>query len=220
MPCHLQNVLLTRSYHSADCYTDHSFVCSKIRLQPKKLHRSKSPGKPRINTNCTRSLEMSEKFCRSIRDALHSDTPEGDAQQRWSHLRNTIHDIAFSVFGKKTRKSPDWVEANSTVLTALTEKRCAAALDYKQNPSQASLQTLMSARNEVQRTARRCANDFWLQLGESNRHAADTGNTAGVYDGTKKAIGPTVSKIAPLKTTTGVTITGRAKQMAMGGALL
>ena len=130
---------------------------------------------------------MSEKFCRSLRDALRSDTPEGDAQQMWSHLRNTIHDIAFSVFGKKTRKSPDWFETNSTVLTALTEKRRAAALDYKQKPSQASLQTLMSARSEVQRTARRCANDFWLQLGESNHHAADTGNTVDVYDGIKKA---------------------------------
>lgn len=160
---------------------------------------------------------MSEKFYRSLRDALHSDTPEGNAQQRWSQLRNTIHDIAFSVFGKKTRKSPDWFEANTTVLTAPTEKRRA---NYKQNPSQALLQTLMSARNKVQRTARCFANDFWLQLGASNHHAADTGNTAGVYDGIKKAIGPTKSKIAPLKTTTGVTITDRAKQMAMGGTLL
>ena len=100
-------VLLTRSYHSAHCYTDHSLVCFKIRLQPKKLHRSRSPGKLRINTNCTRSLEMSENFFRCLRDALHSDTPDGDAQQRWSHLRNTIHNIAFSLFGKKTRKSPD-----------------------------------------------------------------------------------------------------------------
>ena len=64
-----------------------------------------------------------------------------------------------------------------------------------------------------QRTARRCANDFWIQLCESIQHAAYTGNTTGVYDGIKKAIGPTKSKIAPLKTTTGVTITDRAKQM-------
>ena len=64
---------------------------------------------------------MSEKFCRSLRDALRFDTPEGHAKQRWSHFRNIIHDIAFSVFGKKTRKSPDWFEANSIVLTALTE---------------------------------------------------------------------------------------------------
>ena len=206
-------MLLTRSYHSADCDSDHSHVCSKIRLQPKKLHRSKPPGKPRINTNCTRSPEMSEQFCRSLSDALRSDPPDGDAEQRWSHLRNTIHDLAFFVCGKKTWKSPDRFEANSTVLTALTEKRRAAALDYKQKPSQASLQTLMSARSEVQRTARRCANDFWLQLGESNHHAADTGNTVDVYDGIKKAIGPTKSKIAPLKTTTSVTITNRARQM-------
>lgn len=30
-------VLHTRSYHSADCDTDHSLVCCKIRMQPKKI---------------------------------------------------------------------------------------------------------------------------------------------------------------------------------------
>ena len=62
--CHLQNVLITRSYHSADCDTDHSLVISKLRLCPKKLHQSKPPGKPRINTS-RMSQQLSEEFRQS-----------------------------------------------------------------------------------------------------------------------------------------------------------
>ena len=46
----LNSVLLTRTYHSADCDTDHSMVASKVRLQPKQIHRSKTKGRPRLNT--------------------------------------------------------------------------------------------------------------------------------------------------------------------------
>ncbi|CAE1168771.1 unnamed protein product [Acanthosepion pharaonis] len=35
-----------RSYHSADCDTDHSFVCYKIKHQPKRYHRDKKQGHP------------------------------------------------------------------------------------------------------------------------------------------------------------------------------
>ena len=37
----LKNVLNTRSYDSAACNTDHSLVCCPIRLQPKRVHRTK-----------------------------------------------------------------------------------------------------------------------------------------------------------------------------------
>ena len=42
---------------------------------------------------------------------------------------------------------------------------------------------------------------------------ADTGNTMGVYDGIKKAIGTIHSKTAPLEPSTGETITAKSKQM-------
>ena len=32
---HLKNFLVTRTYHSADCDTDHSLVCCRVKLQPK-----------------------------------------------------------------------------------------------------------------------------------------------------------------------------------------
>ena len=44
----LNCVLVTRSHHSADCDTDPSLVSSKVRLQPKRTHRSKQKIRPRI----------------------------------------------------------------------------------------------------------------------------------------------------------------------------
>ena len=46
---HLKNFLVTKTYQSTDCYTDHSLVCCRIKLQPKKFHHTKQKGKTRIN---------------------------------------------------------------------------------------------------------------------------------------------------------------------------
>ena len=47
----IKNVLHTCSYHSADCDTDHSLVCCKIRLQPKKFYHAKKPRNPCIDVS-------------------------------------------------------------------------------------------------------------------------------------------------------------------------
>ena len=51
----LKNVLHPRSYHSADCNKDHSLVCCKIKLHPKRFHRTKKQANPRIEV-CKMSL--------------------------------------------------------------------------------------------------------------------------------------------------------------------
>ena len=43
--------------------------------------------------------------------------------------------------------------------------------------------------------------------------AAAMGNIRGMYDGIKKALGPTQSKMAPLKSATGEVITDQGRQM-------
>ena len=58
----LNNVLATRSYHSADCDTDHTMVCNKVRLPPRKLHRSKPTGRTRINVARTSDPQRREQF--------------------------------------------------------------------------------------------------------------------------------------------------------------
>lgn len=60
-------------------------------------------------------------LAKSQEDALQAKPPEGDAQQRWDHLRDTIHGTAFSVFGRKQGKTQDLFQANATELKTVTE---------------------------------------------------------------------------------------------------
>lgn len=66
----LKFVLCTRTYHSADCDTDHSIVLSKIRLLSKKIHRNRQVGIPLIDTINMHYPGKVEEFVKSFVNAL------------------------------------------------------------------------------------------------------------------------------------------------------
>ena len=105
------------------------------------------------------------------------------------------------------------MKANVTELSALIEVKRAALLKHHLHPSQSTLLALRYDRSQVQARARHCANKYWQDLCVSIQRAADIGSIRGVYEGIKKAIGPTHNKTAPLKTKSGETITDKSKQM-------
>ena len=208
----LNSVLNTRSYHSADCDTDHSLVGSKVRLQPKRIHYSKQKGRSRINTAGTSTPELCKRFANSIEEALR-DCPTSSAEERWNHIRDAIYNSAMDTFGKSKRQNPDWFEAGITKLEPAIAAKRTALLNYKREPSEKTLAALRKARNNTQRIARRCASDYWLNLCQSIQLSADCGNIRAMYNGMKKAVGPSAVKVAPLKSATGVVITDRGEQM-------
>ena len=209
----LKNILITRSYHSADCDTDHSLVCCKMRIKPKRIHRSKPAGNPRIDVGMTAHPDKAEEFAKALDEAFKTAPPQGSVEQMWERIRNTVHCTASIIFGKKKGKTQDWFEANSSKLLPLIEERRLALIEYKRIPNQRNLQIVRSARSKVQKMARQCANDFWIELCRGIQTAADTGNIRGMYEGIKKATGPTQSKTAPLKSLSGETIHDRGKQL-------
>ena len=117
------------------------------------------------------------------------------------------------MFGKKERPSQDWFNAFITDMEPVLEAKRLALLAYKDSPNEKTHAALRSARSVAQCTARRCANDYCLQLCTSIQAASEHGNIQGMFDGIKRAIGPTVKKTAPLKSTTGETIVDRNNQM-------
>ena len=114
----LKTVPLTRTYHNADCDTDHSLVCCKIRLQPEKLHSSKQKGKPHIYTTSMQFPEKVEGFAKSLKDALHQQNSE-----KWSYLRECIQKTAFATFGMKVSKNNDWFDAKSSEMNPVQRYR-------------------------------------------------------------------------------------------------
>ena len=211
----LKNVLHTRSYHSADCNTDHSLVCCKIRLQPKRFHRTKKQGNPRIDVSDMSQPNRMSQCADAFEREFGAAQPKDSATEKWEILRDTMQCTALATFGRKTSKSHDWFDAKSTEMRPVVEAKRTALIVYKQSPSERNLHILRAARSNVQQTARRCANEYWTQLSQDIQRAVITltGNIRGMYDGIKKALGPTQSKTAPLKSSSGEIITEKGQQM-------
>ena len=212
----LGNILHTRSFHSADCNTDHALICSKVRLTSKKIYHTKTKGLSRINTCYTRDKTKVQLFEDTFKAKLSSGVLQGDDNDidlKWSFLRDTIYTSAIASFGKRKRQNVDWFEAHWDEMQPVTETKRDAMLAHKQNPCPETLKALRAARSQAQRTARRCANAYWLDLCGKIQTAADNGNSRGMYDGIKAAVGPAVKKSAPLKNKAGEIITDQVKQL-------
>ena len=109
----LSSVLITHSYHSADCDTDHSLVHSKIRLQPKKIHHSRKEILTHINTCYSRDLVKIGEFLDTLQHTLSQD------DDPW----------------KRKRKNANWVEAFWLEMEPVITAKRTALLKCKQCPS-------------------------------------------------------------------------------------
>ena len=180
----LNSVLITRSYHSADCDTDHALVSSKVHLQPRTPNRSKPKGRPRINTAQMSVPLKVEEYASTLDQALE-DLPEHDATAKWNAMKDTIYSTAMSTFGKKKRPSQDWFNAHLPRMEPAIEAKRVAFLAHKRCPKEQTLAALRSAQSTTQRIARQCANDYWQQLCKEIQRSAESGNVRGMYNGIK-----------------------------------
>ena len=163
----IKNVLHTRSYHSADSDTDHSLVCCKIRMQPKKFHHTKTMGIPRLDVSKMSQPDLTEQFAQTFEKEFGSLQCGDSATEKWEVLGDTMCGIALATFGKRSSKSHDWFEAKSILMTPVIEAKRAALAEYKHTPNERNLQILRTARSKAQQTVRRCANEYWTELSEN-----------------------------------------------------
>lgn len=71
-------------------------------------------GRPRINTS-TCDHAKGETFANALNE--------------WEHSWDTICTAAMTTFGKKSRKSADWIETHAVEMTPVFEKRNALAMN-------------------------------------------------------------------------------------------
>ena len=114
---------------------------------------------------------------------------------------------------KKTHTNKHWFEEYINVLLLFIKAKLQAYVEYQHDQSIMSLNRLREARKVFRRTPKNYANEFWLKTSASIKAAADRADTKSVYDGIRKAVGPTKKLISPLQSATGEILHNRDKQI-------
>ncbi|KAI8483145.1 hypothetical protein Bbelb_391640 [Branchiostoma belcheri] len=117
----LNSVLRTRSYHSADCDTDHALVSSRVRFKPRNLYRSRPKGSPRINVAHMSLPNRVTEYVSRLDQALQQMPHDAHgATTRWKAIQDVIHKTAIATFGiQKSAESGDLRGMNNGIKKAL-----------------------------------------------------------------------------------------------------
>lgn len=209
----LRMVRQTRSYHSADCDSDHSLVCCTFKLCARVMHSARPKPVPKLNIQAMSSpalcTDFADSFGRGVASRLGVSTVDDD----WDVIRKCMIDSAFASFGVKPPCLNDWFAASREILSPLVDAKAAARRQFIQHSTAASREHLRTARAELQRAARHSANSYWQDLCQSIQDASDRGDARAMYHGLKVVFGPRISKVAPLQSLSGELLTSRSEQM-------
>ncbi|XP_045503538.1 uncharacterized protein LOC123700381 [Colias croceus] len=209
----LREILHTRTFHSADCDTDHSLVVARVAIAHKKIHTSHAPGKRKINLANVNIDENRLKFESLITADLNNWDTDVSITVEWNNIKNILTSGAGEAFGYMTTKSQDWFANNIQHLQPLLDAKREAALNHRLHSSPVTDKNLRTAKSALQRSVRYFANLYWTNLGLRIQTCADNGNIGGVYEGIKQVLGPVPKKTAPLKDADGFSITDPRKQL-------
>lgn len=210
----LKDFVNSRSYHGADCSSDHALIIGKIKLKTKKIHHRKHSGSIKLNTAKMACSETKREFTKIFELSTFVNCKPESAPETWEQLKNIIQSAGKETFGAPRTSTKDWFIDSSEVLLPLIDARKSARLEFMKNPSDRSKEKLRKAKSDLQRKARNCANEYWTNLCTKMQAAADTGNLRGLYDGLKAALGPRVNKVAAIKSADGIDLVDKASQLS------
>ncbi|PZC71480.1 hypothetical protein B5X24_HaOG213343 [Helicoverpa armigera] len=209
----LGDILHTRTFHSADCDTDHSLVVTTASFCPKKIHSSRSIGSKKLKVPTSTSRDEIASYQQLIKEESASWDPDMSASEEWVKIKSILTETAAKAFGYKPTSKHDWFQENIDHLQPFLDLKRQASLNYRQNPTSTTRGELSKAKADLQRNVRFCANSYWLELCKSIQSHASTGNFSGVYSVIKKALGPLPNKTARLKEADGSCILDADRQL-------
>ncbi|CAH0724329.1 unnamed protein product, partial [Brenthis ino] len=103
----LQDILHTRTFHSADCESDHSLVMSCVRLNPKKIHCARPVGKKKISPPSSGHSPSMETYEKLVCAEIATWSPDISADEEWARVKRLLTVTAAKAFGFQTNLNQD-----------------------------------------------------------------------------------------------------------------
>jgi len=204
----VRDVLHTRVMPSADCYTDHRLVRSKIAFTFKPPPKKKGPQTKKLQVHKLQDADTKVEFQAKLEERLSGDEDlPDDPEQQWMRLKTILQATSAEVVGFSTRKNKDWFDESDTHIQELLEKKRACHRTLLAKPDDHSAKAAYrNACSTLQSKLRILQNDWWLALAERTQRHADAGDMRSFYEALKTIYGPAHHVQAPLRTSDGSTL--------------
>ena len=147
---------------SADCWTDHKFLCAKIML---KMSPKPAAGKPRPRfavSNLTNPAVREAYSDTALREVSREWNPEADGERKWNDIKEGMNKAAAQVLGQVKRRQPDWFRDNQQAIEPLISKRNAAFSRWLRSQSPRDRQRYVEMRRRAAHEVKHCKN-VWFQ---------------------------------------------------------
>uniref|UniRef100_A0A8C5PLD5 Reverse transcriptase n=1 Tax=Leptobrachium leishanense TaxID=445787 RepID=A0A8C5PLD5_9ANUR len=204
-----QDVRVTKAMPSADCWTDHRLIISKLNfyIKPKRRPPGNKAVMKRINISKLRNPNTATSLAEDLDNQLSELQLEGNAEKDWKSFRDIVHSSALKVLGPSHRKQQDWFDENDDEIKALlAEKHCL----HRAYQNDASSIAKKNAFNNIRRTIQsklRKMQDSWLSAkADEIQEFADRNDAKRFYDALRSLYGPQPSGCYPLLDLDGVTL--------------
>ena len=107
----INDVQHTKVMPSADCYTNHRFICSKVAFTFKPLLRKKGPQTRRLSVQKLRCPLHQKTYQTKLAERLDRVAdPDTDIDQHWTQLKTVLQETTAEVAGFSSRKHKDWFD--------------------------------------------------------------------------------------------------------------
>uniref|UniRef100_A0A8C5M988 Endonuclease/exonuclease/phosphatase domain-containing protein n=1 Tax=Leptobrachium leishanense TaxID=445787 RepID=A0A8C5M988_9ANUR len=159
-----QDVRVTKAMPSADCWTDHRLIISKLSfyIKPKRCPQGNKVVMKWINIRKLRNPNTATSQAEDLDNQLSELQLEGNAEKDWESFRDIVHSSALKVLGPSHRKQQDWFDENDDEIKALlAEKHCLHRAYQKDPSSIAKKNAVNNTRRTVQSKLRKMQ-DSWL----------------------------------------------------------
>ncbi|KAF7238139.1 Craniofacial development protein 2 [Varanus komodoensis] len=204
-----QDVRVTKAMPSADCWTDHRLIISKLSLhiKPKRRLQGNKAVMKKINVSKLRNTNTAASLAEDLDNQLSELQLKENAEKGWEHFRDIVHSSALKVFGPSHRKQEDWFDENNEVIKALLAEKHRLHHAHQNDPlSTAKKDAFNNACRTVQSKLRKMQDSCLSAKADEIQKFADRNDAKRFYKALRSLYGPQPSGSCPLLDSGGATL--------------
>lgn len=204
-------VNITRSFHDAECWSDHSLIRSKISMKivPQvKLNHKSLPRK--IDTSKLKINGTPTSLSNNCDEKLQSVEISDNIETSWKSFRDALYESSSQVLGFARYKHQDWFDENDNEIKQKLAQMYKSHSEWMcDRNSFTKKKQYKATKSSVQVILRKMKQDWWQKKATALQESADKHDIKSFFQNLKGVFGPKRDGISPLESTDGNLLTDR-----------